>query len=102
MAAKNKKNNTTETVSNTKHEMTFEKENYTWMIIGFAIIVLGFILMAGKTDDIFNNGEIFRTGEKSFSTTVKVTIAPIVVLLGFAVEIYAIFKNSSKSTDEPN
>jgi len=86
--------------SKISYEMTFEKANYKWMIIGFAIIVLGFILMAGRTDDIFNNAEVFTTGEKSFSTLVKVTIAPIVVLIGFAVEIYAIFKKTPTTTDE--
>lgn len=96
MAKKNK----TEAQSKTSYSMTFEKANYTWMIIGFAIIVLGFILMAGRTDDIFNNAEVFTTGERSFSTVVKVTIAPIVVLIGFAVEIYAIFKKSPATTDE--
>ena len=82
--------------------MTFSKDNYKWMVIGFSIIVLGFILMVGKTDDIFNNAEIFETGEKSFSTIVKVTIAPLLVLLGFAVEIFAIFKKSPESSDESN
>jgi hypothetical protein len=101
MGNKNKKNTPAQKAKPT-YEMTFNKENYTWMIIGFAIIVLGFILMVGKTDDIFNNAEIFTTGEKSFSSTVKVTIAPIVVLIGFAVEIYAIFKNSATTEDEPD
>jgi len=101
MAAKNKKNTETQK-SKLTYEMTFNKENYTWMIIGFAIIVLGFILMVGKTDDIFNNAEVFTTGEKSFSTTVKVTIAPLVVLIGFAVEIYAIFRNTGTVENEPS
>ncbi|MFT7592444.1 MAG: hypothetical protein ACI9UJ_002381 [bacterium] len=101
MANKNKKNTETQKAKPT-YSMTFNKENYTWMVIGFAIIVLGFILMVGETDDIFNNAEVFTTGEKSFSTTVKVTIAPIVVLIGFAVEIYAIFKNTPKEENEPS
>lgn len=101
MAAKNKKNTETQK-SKPTYDMTFNKENYTWMIIGFAIIVLGFVLMAGKTDDIFNNAEVFTTGEKSFSTTVKITIAPLVVLIGFAVEIYAIFRNTGSVENEPN
>jgi hypothetical protein len=101
MAAKHKK---AEDVKKSKptYLMTFNKENYTWMVIGFAIIIIGFILMVGKTDDIFNNAEVFTTGEKSFSTTVKITIAPIIVLVGFAVEIYAIFKNSSTAENEPD
>lgn len=57
----------------------FGKENYTLMVIGLAIIVLGFYLMAGKED--------------IFSTT-KLTIAPILVLGGFAFEIFAIMRKS--------
>jgi membrane-bound ClpP family serine protease len=62
------------------------KENYKLMAIGFAIIVVGFILMAGGgTDDpnVFNP-EIF-----SFR---RITLAPIVLLFGFAFEIFAIMK----------
>ena len=101
MAAKNKKS-TEPQKSKPTYEMAFTKDNYKWMIVGFAIIVIGFILMMGKTDDIFNNAEIFTTGKKSFSTTMKVTIAPLVVLIGFAVEVYAIFKGSATSEDEPS
>jgi hypothetical protein len=47
------------------------------MIIGLVVIILGFTLMAGK-EDIFD----FR----------KLTLAPILVLTGFVIEIYAIMK----------
>ena len=79
--------------------MAFTKDNYRWMLIGLCIIILGFILMAGRTDELFNNGDIFRGGDVSFSTTVKITIAPIVVLIGFIVEVFAIFKNPAPSNE---
>lgn len=62
------------------------KENYKLMAIGFAIIVIGFILMAGGGSDDPNvfNEEIF-----SFR---RITLAPIVLLFGFGFEIYAIMK----------
>lgn len=63
------------------------KENYLYLIIGFAIIILGFILMmGGKSDDpnVFNADELF-----SFR---RITLAPIVVVAGFAFEIWAIMK----------
>ena len=65
---------------------TFGKLNYKLLIIGFAIIVFGFILMAGGASDDPNvfNEEIF-----SFR---RITLAPIVVLFGFAFEIYAIMR----------
>ncbi len=62
------------------------KENYKLMAIGFAIIVVGFILMAGGGSDDPNvfNPEIF-----SFR---RITLAPLILLIGFALEIYAIMK----------
>jgi membrane-bound ClpP family serine protease len=62
------------------------RENYKLMAIGFAIIIVGFILMAGgKSDDpaVFSN-DIF-----SFR---RITLAPLIVLGGFVFEIYAIMK----------
>ncbi|HOW41790.1 MAG TPA: DUF3098 domain-containing protein [Bacteroidales bacterium] len=61
-------------------------DNYKLLAIGFGIIVLGFILMlGGKSEDpnVFSN-DIF-----SFR---RITLAPIVVLAGFAFEIWAIMK----------
>jgi hypothetical protein len=62
------------------------KENYWLLLIGFGIIVIGFALMAGgRSDDpaVFNQ-DIF-----SFR---RITLAPVVVLLGFLFEVYAIMK----------
>ena len=71
----------------TNNGLALSKENYILLAIGFGIILLGFILMTGgKSADpnVFNEKEIF-----SFR---RVTLAPIVVLAGFAFEIYAIMK----------
>jgi hypothetical protein len=67
-------------------DFPLQKENYILLIIGFAIIMIGFLLMmGGKSDDpnVFNP-EIF-----SFR---RITLAPIVVLFGFVFEIWAIMK----------
>lgn len=64
----------------------FSKENYYFMFIGLAVIILGFILMSGgKSADpnVYSN--------EAFSFR-RITLAPIVVLLGFAIEIYAIMR----------
>ncbi|WP_430816963.1 DUF3098 domain-containing protein [Carboxylicivirga sp. RSCT41] len=69
-----------------KFQFALAKENYILLAIGFAIIILGFVLMiGGRSDDptVFNE-EIF-----SFR---RITLAPIVVLFGFMFEIYAIMK----------
>jgi hypothetical protein len=68
-------------------EILFTKENYKWMIIGVAIILLGLVLMAGgKSPDPnqFNYDEVY-----SFR---RITLAPILILLGLGVEVYAILK----------
>jgi hypothetical protein len=71
------------------------KENYKYLLIGFIIIIIGFALMiGGRSDDpsIFNGEQIF-----SFR---RITLAPIVVLLGFAFEMWAIIHKPSESGSE--
>ncbi len=65
----------------------FTKDNYIWMGIGGVIIAIGMLLMSGgKNQDpnVFDTNVVY--------STTRITIAPIVILLGFVVEIYAIFK----------
>ncbi|MCU0458265.1 MAG: DUF3098 domain-containing protein [Bacteroidales bacterium] len=62
------------------------RENYKLMAIGFAIIIVGFILMAGGRSD---DPRVFS--EEIFSFR-RVTLAPLIVLAGFIFEIYAIMK----------
>ncbi len=67
------------------------KENYTYLLIGFVIIIIGFALMiGGRSDDpnVFNGEEIF-----SFR---RITLAPIIVLVGFIFEMWAIMRRPSK------
>ncbi|BDX37675.1 hypothetical protein CYCD_10300 [Tenuifilaceae bacterium CYCD] len=82
-------NKSTATTQN-EGKFALGKENYKLLLIGFGIIVLGFILMAGggsKDPNVFNY-DIF-----SFR---RITLAPVVVLFGFAFEIYAIMKKPKK------
>lgn len=69
----------------------FERENYKFMIIGLAVIALGFILMAGGGSDDPNvfNPEIFSWR--------RIRLAPTVVLIGFAIEVYAILLKPKSS-----
>lgn len=65
------------------------KENYRLLAVGFAIIVIGFLLMlGGKSDD----PNVFS--DKIFSFR-RITLAPIIVLAGFIFEIWAIMKKPS-------
>jgi DUF3098 family protein len=65
----------------------FGRENYMWIIAGIVIIAIGLFLMAGgKSDDpnVFDPKEVY--------SKTRITVAPIVILLGLAVEIFAIFR----------
>ena len=64
------------------------------VLIGLGIIILGFILMAGGGSDDPN---VFD--ESIFSFT-RITLAPIVVLLGFGFEVYAIMKKPKSETKD--
>ena len=69
----------------------FGKDNYRWMLIGIVLIALGLLLMAGgKSNDpnVFNKDEVY-----SFT---RITVAPILILGGFVVEIFAIFRKDKK------
>ncbi len=71
-----------------KNGFLFESINYKILIIGLAVIALGFILMSGGGSEdpkVFNEEALF-----SFR---RIRLAPGVVLLGFAITVYSIFKN---------
>ncbi|MDA3614027.1 DUF3098 domain-containing protein [Polluticaenibacter yanchengensis] len=68
----------------------FGKSNYLFMLIGAVIIAIGMLLMVGgKSADPnqFNYNEVY--------SKTRLTVAPILIVLGLIVEIYAIFKKSN-------
>lgn len=73
-----------------KQEFLFEKVNYKILLIGLAIIALGFILMSGGGSD---DPKVFSEAIFNFR---RIRLAPTVVLAGFGVVIYAILKNPVK------
>ena len=76
------------TTINTKEEnVLFTKDNYKWMLIGLVVIALGMILMiGGKSPDpmVFNESEIYGFR--------RITLAPILIVAGLVIEVYAIMK----------
>ncbi len=82
---KDKKTVTTKEV-HVKHEL-FGKDNYMWMLIGAAVLALGFFLMSGGKSD---NPNIFN--EKEIYSPVRITIAPLLIIAGFIIEVFAIMK----------
>ena len=65
----------------------FSKDNYMWMLAGLLVMALGMFLMAGgkSTDpNVFNKDEVY--------STTRITVAPILILAGLVIEMFAIFR----------
>ncbi len=65
----------------------FGKDNYMWMVIGAVVIAIGMFVMSGgknENPNVFDKNVVY--------STTRITVAPILILLGFVIEIYAIFK----------
>jgi hypothetical protein len=68
----------------------FGKQNYILMLVGLLVLGLGFFLMAGgKSTDpkVFNPDDVY--------STTRITIAPILIVAGFVIEVFAIMKKNS-------
>jgi hypothetical protein len=73
-----------------KAEFLFENSNYKMLLIGIGVIALGFILMAGGGSE---DPKVFNEAIFNFR---RIRLAPTVVLIGFGITIYSIFKNTKK------
>ena len=71
-------------------DFAFGRENYVLMVAGIVLIVTGFLLMSGggSSDPAQWNPDIFSTR--------RITVAPVLVILGFVVEVFAIVKKSKE------
>jgi hypothetical protein len=70
----------------------FQKENYKILLIGLAINIVGFILMiGGATEDpnVFSEEELF--------SSTRITVSPMLILIGYIVILYAIMKKPKHS-----
>lgn len=84
----------TASAANGNQDFLFDRSNYTWMLGGVVLIVIGLMLMSGgKSTDphVFNYDEIFSAR--------RITIAPLMILIGFAVEVYAIMKKHATNAE---
>jgi uncharacterized BrkB/YihY/UPF0761 family membrane protein len=77
-------------MENNPQGFLFEKANYKILLIGIAVIAVGFILMSGGGSD---NPNTFNEDIFSFR---RIRLAPTVVLIGFGITIYSILKNTKK------
>ena len=72
-------------------EFLFDKVNYKILLIGIAVIALGFILMSGGGSD---DPKVFNEDIFNFR---RIRLAPTTVLIGFGITVYAILKNPKKA-----
>lgn len=73
-----------------KPDFLFESVNYKILLIGLAVIGLGFILMSGGGSD---DPKVFSEDIFNFR---RIRLAPTVVLIGFGITIYSIFRKANK------
>lgn len=73
-----------------QNEFLFAKENYKLLLAGIGTIILGYILLSGGGSDDPN---VFTREIFSFR---RITLAPLVSLLGFGIVMYAIMKKPGK------
>lgn len=73
-------------VNDKELQFAFGKENYRLMLIGLGVIVLGFVLMVGGGSDDPN---VFN---ESIFNAQRLTVAPLLILAGYIIEIFAIMK----------
>jgi hypothetical protein len=65
----------------------FGKENYIWIIAGIIVMAIGIFLMAGGNSEdpnVFNENDVY--------SKTRITVAPILILLGLGLEVFAIFR----------
>ncbi len=67
-------------------QLAFQRENYIYMFIGLGLLVLGFLLMIGGGSDTTTK---FSPAIFDFR---RLTLAPLLILAGYGMEIYAIMK----------
>lgn len=65
-----------------KNQFAFNKENYKWMLIGLATLLIGFVVMSL---DSTQHGQGF----------LGLTLGPLIIVAGFIIEFFAIFKKSA-------
>ena len=80
--------------NNKQVEFVFGKQNYIILGAALAVIIFGFILMSGGGSD--NPNEF---SEEIFNFR-RITLAPIVILIGYGLVVYAILKKPNSDTDQ--
>ena len=77
-----------------KQKFAFDKVNFILLAIGMAIVIIGFLLMTGRT----SSETLF---EPDIFSVRRIKVAPVVCLFGFISMIYAVLrKPKTQKTEE--
>ncbi|MBL7733224.1 MAG: DUF3098 domain-containing protein [Chitinophagaceae bacterium] len=71
----------------------FNKENYLWMLAGLVLIALGMFLMSGGKSNVTPG--VFD--EKAVYSKTRITVAPLLIIAGLVLEIFALFKKPKQA-----
>ncbi len=82
----------TVTKQQTPAPILFSKENFKWMLIGLVVMAIGFFLMTGGKSDNPNNFDV-----NSVYSITRITIAPILIIAGLVIEIFAIMRKPTNN-----
>ena len=69
----------------------FSRDNLVWMVAGAVVMIIGYMLMSGgRSEDpnVFDPNEVYSAR--------RITVAPILILIGLAIEVYALFRTPTK------
>ncbi|MGN1353735.1 MAG: DUF3098 domain-containing protein [Alloprevotella sp.] len=79
--------------SQKKAQFAFTRTNFILLAVGMAVVILGFILMAGggTTEEAFNP-DIFSAR--------RIKVAPVVCLFGYLFMVYAILKKPKSPKED--
>lgn len=72
----------------------FGKQNYKWMILGFVVTVVGFLLMMGPEANTVDGKYDPNVWNEAIFSIRRVRIAPLLVIAGFVMQIFAILKRN--------
>jgi hypothetical protein len=97
-AAKSGGNPTSDTdkALNPRSAFAFDKDNYKWLLIGLAVLLVGYLLMIGGGSE---DPDVFNYGMFNFQ---RLTLSPILLMIGYLIGIYAIMKKPKKTNDQAN
>jgi len=77
-------------ITSSEQKALFGKRNYQFMLLGLIFIIIGFVLMSGGGSD---NPNEWNEAIYNFR---RIRLAPMLLLLGLVIEIYAILLNPKK------